>query len=148
MVDALQEARRVLTPGGVLLNVRPVTLPIIVEVVSDAHALWARQVEMYSAPEDVAAAEAAMGYALSCRWFACDRSVAFDFEIFCDTAGELRVYTEARKLRGAGIPYEELEERQRALASDGQTPRLRCRRPWMLSACHKVLPPDAGRRGL
>jgi len=137
MVDALREARRVLTPRGVLIDDRLVTAPIVVEVVIAAQAIWAKGVDAYSAPEDVAAADGAVQHALSQGWFAFEKSLWFDFEIYCDTASELRVYAEARKLRGATIPYEELEERRRELGANGKTARLRWRRPWMLSTYRK-----------
>ena len=52
-------------------------------------------------------------------------------------AKTVRVYAETRKLRGAEIPYEELEERRREFGAEGQAARLRCRRPWMLSTHRK-----------
>ena len=137
MVDALREAQRVLTPSGVLIDVRPVTVPIVVEVVIPTRAVWAKTVELYSAPEDVAAADAAVQHAVSREWITFETRVPLDFEIYCDSAAELSVYAEARKLRGADIPYEELEERRRESSSEGQTARLRCRRPWMLSTYRK-----------
>jgi len=133
MVNALQEARRVLTPNGVLVDVRPVTAPIIMEMVIDGQAVWAKTVDSYSAPEDVAAAGAAVQHALSNEWFVFETSLPFRFDIYCDTAAEFSVYAEARKLRGAEIPYQELEERRREFGAEGQPARLRCRRPWMLS---------------
>ncbi|HLK66066.1 MAG TPA: hypothetical protein VKU19_21680 [Bryobacteraceae bacterium] len=137
MVDALREARRVLTRRGVLIDVRPVVAPIVVEVVIDAQAIWAVEVASFSAPEDTVAADAAVQQALSSGWFGFEKSIAFDFEIFCDTAAELRAYANARKLRGAEIPYVELEARQRAMRGEGQALRLRCRRLWMLSTYGK-----------
>ena len=137
MVNALREAQRVLTPSGVLIDVRPVTAPIVVEVIIATQAVWAKTVDSYSAPEDVAAADVAVQHAVSREWLAFEMSLPFNFEIYFDSAAELRVYAEARKLRGAEIPYEELEERRRALRAEGQAARLRCRRPWMLSTYRK-----------
>ena len=137
MVDALREARRVLAPPGVLVNVRPVTAPIVVEVVIGTRAVWAKTFELYSVPEDVAAAEAAVEHALSREWIVFETSVWFDFEIYCDSATELSAYAEARRLRGAEIPYEEFEERRREAGVGGQAARLRCRRPWTLSTYRK-----------
>ena len=137
MVNALREAQRVLTMSGVLIDIRPVTAPIVVEVVIATQAVWAKTVESYSAPEDVAAADAAVQHAVSRGWLVFETSLSFNFEIYCDSAAELRVYTEDRKLRGAEIPYEELEERRRELGAEGQAARLRCRRPWMLSTYRK-----------
>jgi hypothetical protein len=132
MVDALREAQRVLTRSGVLIDVRPVTAPILVELLVVTQAVWAKTVHSYSSPQDVAAADDAVQHAVSRGWFVFESSLAFDFDIYCDSATELKVYAEGRKLLGAEIPYEELEERQREFAAEGQTTRLRCRRPWML----------------
>ena len=137
MVDALWEAHRVLKPSGTLIDVRPVTAPIVLEVVIATHAVWAKTVYTYSAQEDVAAADAAVQLAVSREWLVFDTSLPFPFEIYCDSAAELRVYAEARKLRGAEIPYEELEERLRELGAEAQAARLRCRRLWMLSTYRK-----------
>ena len=137
MVDALHESRRVLLPSGVLIDVRPVIAPIVLEVAIATQPVWAKEVHSYSAPDDVAAADGAMKHAVSRGWLACESSLPFDFDIWCDSADELRVYIEARKLRGAEIPYEELEARRRELGADEQEARLRCRRPWMLSTYRK-----------
>ena len=137
MVNALREAQRVLTPSGILVNVSPVTSPLVIEVVNATRAVWARTVESYSAPEDVAAAEAAVQRAVSRERLVVETSLRFDFQIYCDSAAELRVYAEGRKLRGAEIPYEELEERRREFGAEGQAARLLCRRPWMLSTYRK-----------
>src|SRR5436853_7305028 len=110
MVDALREARRVLARRGVLIDVRPVVAPIVVEVIVAAQTIWTKKVASYSAPEDAAAADAAVQHAISRQWFALEKSILFDFEIFCDSAAELRLYVKDRKLRGEEIPYDELEE--------------------------------------
>jgi hypothetical protein len=133
MVDALREARRVLTRSGVLIDIRPVTVPIVAEVVIGERSVWAKTVASYSAPEDVAAADRAVRHAISREWLFFETSVPFNFEIYCDSSAELRVYAAERKLSGTEIPYAELEERRRAFDAGGQAARLRCRRPWMLS---------------
>ena len=137
MVDALREARRVLKAQGVLVNVRPVTTPMVVEVVVATRTIWAKEVPSYSTPEDVAAAEAAVQRALSGEWFAFEKSLHYDFDVYCDTAADLSLYAQARKLPEDKIPYEELESRRRELGADGQTARLRCRRPWLMSTYRK-----------
>jgi hypothetical protein len=137
MVDALREARRVLTPRGVLINVRPVTAPMLVELIVVGRTIWAKDVDACNTPEDVVAADDAVQRALSSEWFAFETSHPFDLEIRCHTAADLSRYAQTRKLREAEIPYEELEERRRDLGADGQMASLRCRRPWMLSTYRK-----------
>ena len=137
MVDALGEARRVLTRRGVLIDVHPVVAPIVVEVIIAAQTIWTKEVASYSAPEDVAAASAAVEHAISGEWFAFEKSLPYDFEIYCDTAAELSVYAEERKLRGAEIPYQKLDERRREVGAEGQAARLRCLRPWLMSTYRK-----------
>ena len=66
MVDALREARRVLAHSGVLIDVRPVTAPIKVEVAVGAQPVWAKTVDTFSAPDDVAAADAAVQHVMLC----------------------------------------------------------------------------------
>ena len=46
MVDALREAHRVLMPTGILIDIRPVTRPIVIEVLIDSHGVWAKTVRM------------------------------------------------------------------------------------------------------
>ena len=137
MVDALREARRVLKAEGILVNVRPVTTPMLVEVVVSTGPVWAKEVPSYSAPEDVAAAEAAVQRAVSCAWFAFEKSLDYCFDVYCDTAADLSLYAQARKLPEAEIPYQELESWRRDLHADGQTARFRCRRPWLMSTYRK-----------
>ena len=139
MVDALREAWRVLKPRGVLINLRPLTTPMVLEVVVATRVLWAKEVASYSTPEDLAAAESAVQHAVSSEWFTREKSRPYDVEIYCDTAADLSLYTQMRKLPEAEIPYEEMEERRREMHAHGQTAGLRCRRRWMLSTYRKCI---------
>jgi hypothetical protein len=105
----------------------------VVEVIGPTSAIWSKQVASYSTPEDLAAAGAAVAHAISDGWFAPVRTVFYDFEIYCDTAADLSIYAQSRKLPEDEIPYEELEERR----CQATAARLRCRRPWMLSTYRK-----------
>ena len=138
MVDALTEARRVLMPKGVLIDVRPVLAPMVVEVLADNRASWAAQVSSFADAEEYAAADAAVGLATSRGLFVFEKRQPFEFEVYCDTSADLKQHAQLhRGMREADIPYEDLEARRRELEACGQTARLRCGRPWMLSAYHK-----------
>ena len=140
MVDALREAHRVLVPGGTVVDLRPLTARVVVEVVTADRADWAAEADAYGAAEDDASADAAVRHALSCGWFVLRRSDRFDFEVYCDTAADLKAYAEkGRRMREAKIPYEDLERRRREVsAATGQAARLRCHRPKMLSVYLKA----------
>jgi hypothetical protein len=140
MVDALREAQRVLAPGGTVVDVRPLTARLVIELVTAERAVWAAEADANGAAEDDASADAAVRHALSRGWFAFQQSGQFDFEVYCDTAADLKTYTQTgRRMREANIPYEDLERRRRELsASTGAAARLRCHRPKMLSVYLKA----------
>jgi len=142
MVDALREAHRVLLPGGAVVDVRPLTARIVVELVTPERAYWAAEGDAYGAAEDDASADAAAGHALSSGWFVSARNDRFDFEVYCDTAADLKTYAEmGRRMRDSKIPYDDLEKRRCELsASTGHAARLRCHRPKMLSVYRKPGP--------
>ncbi len=139
MVDALQEARRVLRLTGILIDERPVTAPMLFEVMIGGRAIWSVEVNSPTPTDDHEAADAAIQHALSGKWFAFEKSHRFDFDVYCDTAEDLRLYAKGhRRLREAGIPYQDLESRRQKLCADSQAARLRCHRQWMLSSYRKL----------
>jgi hypothetical protein len=140
MVDALGEAHRVLAPGGTVVDVRPLTARVVVELATADRSDWAAEADAYGAAEDDASADAAVRHALSSGWFVSARTDRFDFEVYCDTAADLKAYAEmGRRMRDAKIPYEALEKQLHELsARTGQAARLRCHRPKMLSVYLKA----------
>jgi len=52
MVDALQEACRVVVPGGIVVDLRPVSARYRLEVVTDAVARDVAEIEAYEAQDD------------------------------------------------------------------------------------------------
>jgi hypothetical protein len=142
MVDALLEARRVLVAEGIVIDVRPITAPAIIESVSADRVTAAVEIDAYGAAEHEAAAEGAVRHALSHSWFAFERSLQFDFEVYYDSAADLKAFVEtSKRMREARIPYQELEERRNELgAATGQPSQLRCHRPWITSVYRKASP--------
>ena len=80
MVNALREAQRVLTPSDVLIDVRPVTAPISCGSSNCQSGGLGEygQLISYSAPEDVAAADAAVQHAVSREWLVFETSLPFN----------------------------------------------------------------------
>jgi hypothetical protein len=142
MVDALWEAGRVLAPEGIVIDLRPITGPVIIEAVTAARTTAAVEVDSYGAAEDDAAADAAVRHALSRAWFAFEQSLKFVVEIDCDSAADLKTYAETgRRMREARIPYHDLEVRRNELsAATGEAAWLRCQRPSILSVYRKARP--------
>jgi hypothetical protein len=140
MVDALLEARRVLVAEGIVIDVRPITAPALIESVSAARVTAAVEIDADGATEDEAAADAAVRHALSHAWFAFERSRPFDFEVYYDSAEDLKTFVEtSKRMRESRIPYQELEERRSELgAATGQPSRLRCHRPWIMGVYRKT----------
>ena len=65
MGDALLETRRVLVADGIVIDIRPITAPAIIESVSADRVTAGLEVDAYGAAEDEAAADAAVRHALS-----------------------------------------------------------------------------------
>jgi hypothetical protein len=138
MVDALQEACRVVVPGGIVVDLRPVSARYRLEVVTDAVARGVAEIEAYGVQDDDYAADAAVEHAVSSGWLLRGGGVQFDFEFYWDTVVEMKAFAEkSRRMRQAGIDYAELEEQRRALDGAEEAARLRCHRPMMLKTYRK-----------
>ena len=139
MVDALRESWRVLKRRGVLIDERPASAPMIIEVMAGMKAFWPTAVNRPVIEDDNGAADRAVRHAVGQRWFMPAESRAFSFDIYCDAASDLMAYAQMhRRMRDADIPYGDLEKRRRELTHSGQMAYLRCRRPWAVRAFHKA----------
>src|SRR6202521_131089 len=139
MVDALREACRVVVPGGIVVDLRPMSARYRLEVVTDAVATAVAEIEAYEAQDDDNAADAAVRHAVSQGWLLPGGGIQFDFEFYWDTVVEMKQFAEtARRMRRAGVDYAELEGRRRGL-SRGAEPaaRFRCHRPTILNTYRK-----------
>jgi hypothetical protein len=134
MVDALQEIRRILTPGGIMLDLRPISEQNLVEIVPPCGAAVPfGKIDAYGALEEDRAADRAIEHALAQRWFIRESDVKFDVESYWDTAAELDAFARcSRRLREAKLSADEIEERRRELGSPEAPARVRFHRTMML----------------
>ncbi len=95
MVHALDEIRRVLRPGGILLDVRPVEDKWSVEVASSANfEVTGYLVDMPIGIADDAAAFRAMREVQSLGWYLKEREEDFAFFYYWDTPSEMKEFME------------------------------------------------------
>lgn len=93
MVHALNEVHRVLEPGGILIDLRPVEENWAVEVVSSAgYQVAGRLSDLPIGIADDKAAFKAMGEAESLGWFSKEKDSEFGFFYVWDTPSEMKEY--------------------------------------------------------
>src|SRR5262249_18277970 len=97
MVDALNEARRVLRPNGVLIDYRPIVSRSPIEVITGDHVLKCGVVDDSSAAADSAAADASTRSAVAEGWFVARQHAAFEVEYYWDTVEEMSLYFSTRR---------------------------------------------------
>jgi hypothetical protein len=93
MVHALEETRRLLKLGGVLVNILPVPDGYIIEVHHDGRILFAER-KRETLSEDVLRAEAAIKEVLDRGLFVIDQKDEFDFRTYGSAVSEVRAYWE------------------------------------------------------
>lgn len=136
MVDALNEAARVLAPGGALLDVRPISGKYMVDVVTASAATPVASIEAYGATQDDLAADAALRQALEEPWLRLRDTIHFGFEFYWNTVTEMEASVrESRRMKDAHLNYAEIAARQRELGG-----RIRCTRTMVLHICSVALP--------
>src|SRR5258706_900616 len=106
MVHALNEIRRILKPGGKLIDVRPLEAGWPVEIAAASGVVEAgRLVDLPVAVADDEAASAAMREVQSRGWFVKEREEQFSFYYYWDTPSEMKEFMET-EWQG----FEKLEE--------------------------------------
>jgi hypothetical protein len=121
MVDALGRARRLAVPRGSVIDIHPTAADASIEV----GAACTGRVEAGDAPGRHAAAARALAAVVGDGLFTVDRSHAFAFYTYGDSAEELREYIE-ENWRNATIDRETMRRTREALRANPQArPRVR-----------------------
>jgi hypothetical protein len=108
MVDALRETWRVLSPGGTLIDLRPVATDAPIDVVTTNGLNRLGTVDGASGMEDDAASDAAIDVVVSEGLFRLHTKGYFDFEYYWDDADELATDFENNWRRRRGNPTSEV----------------------------------------
>jgi len=94
MVHALEEIRRLLRPGGSLIDIHPVQEAPLTEVHQRGRVVFAEPRVAYDYDEDIHQAEQALAQCLRRSLFVMERSREFDFLTYGSSVPELRDFLE------------------------------------------------------
>jgi hypothetical protein len=136
MVHALEEIRRVLVPGGVLLDLRPLSVNSPVEVVAGERVMQVGRLdEPPGDPDDVAANEA-MAHVERAGWFARERQGSFELAYEWDTPDEMKAYIDERWATGK-LPESVWMAARRLTATAGAGAKVRVLRRMVIARWRK-----------
>lgn len=139
MVHALEEIRRVLTPGGILIDLRPVADSWPVEIITGSAAQKVGQVvDLPAQLADDAASEEAFAQADKRGLFNLERTDCFDFVYVWDTPDEMRVYIADQWEEYIALPEEVLANARRTLQECGTGSRVGLRVKMHIARWRKI----------
>jgi SAM-dependent methyltransferase len=93
MVHALEEIRRLLKPGGILIDIHPIPEGYLIKALQGDRILFAER-KRETCSEDVLHAEDALAESVERDLFAVDRRAEFDLLTYASSVRELRDYWE------------------------------------------------------
>ncbi|MBI3764082.1 MAG: hypothetical protein HY260_19750 [Chloroflexi bacterium] len=135
MVHALKEIHRVLAPGGVLLDIRPISGATPLEVVREGKVELAGHFDESKDDPDDVAANNAVSRAVRRSLFHREKSGQFDFAYYWDAVDEMRAYVK-EKWTASKLPGSVSRKARRLMApGDG---RVRARVTVIISRLRKV----------
>ena len=111
MVHALEEIRRLLRPGGILIDIHPVTEPWLCDVNQDGRVLFSEPSPTYTYEEDLRQADLALARVIERRLFVLERQEIVDFFTYAGSAGELRDFYNSISAYEESAPDEEVMRR-------------------------------------
>lgn len=138
MVHALAECRRVLTPEGLLIDLRPFAGNWPLEVVTATRQWAAGPLDDSQEQPDDHAANGAIAAALHAGWFVEERTTTFPFAWYWDTLAELEAYIAERWSTVVRLPEDTRRAVEQLLAEAGPDARLRFRRRMRLGRYRRV----------
>jgi len=124
MVHALKESWRVLVPGGILLDLRPLSGNWPVAVAAGGRVTFVGLLDQPAADPDDLAANASLAQIEREGWFAREREGVFDFAWYWDTPDEMKAYI-AEKWTYTRLRKAVLTRVRRLIASAGEGARVR-----------------------
>jgi len=137
MVHALEECRRVLQPGGLLVDLRPYDGVWPLEVVGDRGTRRAGALDYSQDGPDDAAADAAIDEAVRLGWFHRERTTTFKFAWYWHSLTALETYMAERPTKIFWAPASARVAAADALAAAVPGARLRVRRGMLIGRYRK-----------
>ncbi len=134
MVNALKEAWRVLTPRGVLLDLRPLAQDMSIEIAcQDSVAVTGFVDGAPGKPHDDAC-DVSLASVQGEGWFASEHQRVFDLPVYFDTVDDMQRYLEENfRVRHAALEDDVLEHARRTLARETKGARVRLRHRLLLA---------------
>ena len=138
MVHALEEIRRVLIPGGLLIDLRPLSDSWPVEVVwRGGKCVTGRMTDLPAGLADEAAANSAMQQAALQGWFTCENVKHFQIFVYWNDPEEMRLHILEKWDETAVLEDNVLKETITTWSAAGDNKRVRVRMRMLLSVLKK-----------
>ena len=140
MVDALKEAWRVLTPRGILLDLRPLAQDMPIEIASQGNIAVSGFVDGAPGKPHDDACDVSLARVQGEGWFASEHQRVFDLPVYFDTVDDMQRYLEENfRVRHAALEDSVLEHARRTLARGTKRARVRLRHRLLLARYRKCL---------
>lgn len=136
MVHALSEARRVLAPGGRLIDLRPTTRNRSVELELPEATLFVGEIDSSSTLPDHVMANEALDAALTAREFQLEHETRFDYLSDLDTPADLREFKQG--LRRSLMPEAIFQQIAAFTADENVDYLIRIRREMQIARYRKL----------